>query len=167
MPQWLTLFTKPNMEHHVRDALEVKGVEVFLPIVHEYSTHYRRKAPVPFFPCYLFALVDPLSSQYVDLSWTPGLRCVVRFQSRVAWVPDDVIRRIADRVNHWDQEIAHREDNRFKPGDVVRIKSGPFAHLEAIFDRKLSREGRARVLLAVLGRLTACEIGLDSLEQIG
>jgi transcriptional antiterminator RfaH len=135
--------------------------------VHEYSTHYRHRAPMPFFPCYLFARVDPSSSDYVDLNWTPGLRYVVKFQSRIAWVPDDAIRRIAERVSHWDQEVAHREDNRFRPGDVVRINSGPFAHLEAVFDRKLSREGRARVLLEVLGRLTACDIGLDALEKIG
>ena len=39
--------------------------------------------------------------------------------------------------------------------------------MEAIFDHRLSGEDRARVLVQLLGQITACEIPLSWLEQIG
>ena len=85
MLRWLTLYTKPKMERHAADALAARSIEAFLPVVHEYSTHYRRKEATPFFPCYLFARVEPASADYLALNWTPGLRGVVRFQGEAAW----------------------------------------------------------------------------------
>ncbi len=46
------------------------------------------------------------------------------------------------------------------------IKSGPLRNLEAVFDRSLSSSDRARVLVDVSGRLTACEMELDCLEKV-
>ena len=36
----------------------------------------------------------------------------------------------------------------------------------AVFDKSLSSSDRARVLVDILGRLTACEIELDCLEKV-
>jgi hypothetical protein len=41
-------------------------------MIHQYSTHSRRKEPVPFFPCYLFVQIDPASPEYLSLR--AGLR---------------------------------------------------------------------------------------------
>ena len=36
MPRWVTLYTKPRMEHQVAEALLGRDVETYLPLVYEY-----------------------------------------------------------------------------------------------------------------------------------
>jgi transcription elongation factor/antiterminator RfaH len=164
MQHWLALYTKPRMERQVSEILTGKGMETYLPLIHKYSKHRRRKEPSPFFPCYLFARVDPTSPDYLSLRWTPGLRSIVRFGGKVAQVPDEVITRIKERLARLEQ-TGYPESSRFKRGERVRIEAGPLEGLEAIFDRTISPTGRVRILLDILGRLTACEIKLDWLEK--
>ena len=57
-----------------------------------------------------------------------------------------------------------RPGARFTPGTRVRIRSGPLAGLEAIFDRPISREGRVLVLLEMLGRVGPAEVDEASLD---
>ncbi|MFB0537885.1 MAG: transcription termination/antitermination protein NusG [Anaerolineae bacterium] len=165
MQHWLALYTKPRMERQVSNALTGRGVETYLPLVYKYSKHRRRKEPSPFFPCYLFARVDPTSADYLSLRWTPGLRSIVRFGGRVAQVPDEAVTRIKQRLAQLEQ-AGYSESSGFKHGERVRIQAGPLEGLEAMFDRTVSATGRVRILLDILGRLTACEIESDWLEKV-
>lgn len=161
---WCTLYTKPRMERRVSEVLTGRGMETYLPLIRKYSKHRRRKEPSPFFPCYLFARVDPTSSDFLSLRWTPGLRSIVRFGGKVAQVPDEVIMRIQERLAQLEQ-AGYSDSSRFKHGERVRIEAGPLEGLEAVFDRTVSATGRVRILLDILGRLTACEIESDWLEK--
>lgn len=167
MSDWLTLYTKPKLERQVNEVLQGKGVETYFPVVYQYSTHYRRKEPAPFFPCYLFAQIDPTSSEYRTLQWTPGLNSVVRFGGRPAWLPGAVIAELRKHLAYLERsgyfEVAHH----FQPGDLVRITSGPLRDLEAVFDRALSKEGRVRILLDFIGKFTACEVEASFLARVG
>ncbi|TEU10773.1 MAG: hypothetical protein E3J21_25305 [Anaerolineales bacterium] len=165
MQHWLTLYTKPRMERQVSEILTGRGIETYLPLIYKYSKHRRRKEPSPFFQCYLFARADPNSPAYLSLRWTPGLRSIVRFGGNVARVPDEVITRIKERLAQLEQD-GYSESDRFKHGERVRIEVGPLEGLEAVFDRAVSAAGRVRILLDILGRLTACEIELDWLEKV-
>jgi len=165
MQHWLTLYTKPRMERQVSEILTGRGMETYLPLTYKYSKHRRRKEPSPFFPCYLFARVDPTSPDYLSLRWTPGLRSVVRFGGQVARVPDEVVGRIQERLAQLAQD-GYSAVSRFQHGERVRIEAGPLEGLEAIFDQALSAAGRVRILLDILGRLTACEIESDWLEKV-
>ena len=164
MQHWLALYTKPRMERHVDEILTGKGMETYLPLTYKYSKHRRRKEPSPFFPCYLFARVDPTSPDFLSLRWTPGLRSIVRFGGKVAQVPDEIVTRVKERLAQLEQ-AGYPESDRFKHGERVRIEVGPLEGLEAIFDRTISPTGRVRNLLDILGRLTACEIKSDWLEK--
>ena len=165
MQRWLTLYAKPHKEMQVSELLTAKGVEVYLPTVHKYVLRRRRKEATPFFPCYLFARIDSNSHQYLSLPWTPGLRSIVKFGGKVVWVPDEIITRIREKLPHLEQS-GYFNSNKFHPGDVVRITAGPLKDLDAIFDRNLSKQGRVKVLLDMLGRLTSCEVASDWLEKI-
>ncbi len=164
MQRWCALYTKPRMERRVSEVLTGQGVETYLPLISKYNKHRRRREPSPFFPCYLFARVDPTSADFLALPWTPGLRHIVRFGGKVAWVPDEVIARIKERLAQLEQ-TGYFEGGRFKRGERVRIGVGPLEGLEAIFDRTVSATGRVRILLDILGRLTACEVESDWLEK--
>jgi transcriptional antiterminator RfaH len=87
------------------------------------------------------------------------------FGGEPAIVPDTVVQHIRQRVS----EVEHPDDTGlglFRPGDVVRITSGPFRDLEAVFDRALSPQGRSQVLIKFLGRLVRSEIDVTALEKL-
>jgi transcriptional antiterminator RfaH len=162
---WVTLYSKPNMERRVSEALEDKGVATYLPIVYQYSTHRRRKEPSPFFPCYLFARIDAHSPEWPTLQWIPGLRSIVRFDNTPAPVPDCVITQLQESLRRLDGGGYFADSNRFRPGERVLITGEPLKDLRAVFDRGVSKQGRVRILLEFLGRLTACEVESDWLVE--
>jgi hypothetical protein len=53
----------------------------------------------------------------------------------------------------------------FEPGDVVRIKEGPFEDMLAIFDKEISPDGRVQVLLTALNRSVRLSIPGSDLEK--
>jgi len=156
---WLALYTKPYKERQVRDLLRAQDIDVYLPeITVQQKSGTKRK---PFFPCYLFARVDPRSPTLTDVRWTPGLRCIVRSGHRPVPVPDAVVEHIRRRLQ---QLGTLKPADRFQEGDVVRITSGPLEGLEAIFDRRVSARGRVRIFLELMNRLVAAEVDATDLR---
>ncbi len=162
MEHWYAFYTKPSKEHHVSSLLENKGFETYLPTI-QVRQNGKRKT-VPFFSCYLFVRMDAAEA-LPAVRWTPGLRRIVSFGQQPAAVADEVIDTIRRHLKQME-EAGYPVEQRFKPGDRVRIKSGPLRDFEAVFDRSLSSSNRAKVLLDLLGRLTTCEIELDHLEEV-
>ena len=54
---------------------------------------------------------------------------------------------------------------RFKPGDVVRIKDGPFEDLLAVFEGPTTPAVRVQVLLSTLNRAMRVRLDADNLEK--
>jgi len=52
----------------------------------------------------------------------------------------------------------------FEPGERVRLREGPFAGLEGVFERQLSPAGRVRVLVQLLSRMTPIDVDVLELE---
>ncbi len=162
---WYALYTKPHKEQQVSAALQARGIETYLPTLPVYKGRRRTEKRQPFFPCYLFARMDLGAIGLSSVAWTPGLRRIVSFGGQPAVVGDEVIDIIRHRLKQMEAS-GYPIQRRFRPGDRVVIKSGPLRDLEAVFDKELSPSDRARVLVEILGRLTACEIELDCLEKI-
>ena len=156
---WLLLYTKPYKERQVRDLLEAQDIQVYLPeVTVQRKTGTKKK---PFFPCYLFARMDPNDGALTDVRWTPGLRYIVRAGHRPVHVPGPVVEHIRQRLGRMG---VVKPADRFEQGDLVRITDGPFDGLEAIFDRRLSGQGRVRVLLQLMDRLVATELDAGALQ---
>jgi transcriptional antiterminator RfaH len=160
MECWFALYTKPHKECLVRDLLRSQGVEVYLPEVQVAVRRRGRREQKPFFPHYLFARFDPCGSLLPEARWTPGLRRIVSAGERAAPIPDEVIAYLRRRLA---QIGVVQEEGPFEKGDVVHIVRGPFEGLDAMFDRRLSPQGRVRVFLELMGRLTAAEMDLGDL----
>lgn len=150
---WYALYTKPHKEYAVRDYLCGRQVEGYLPEVRNTTQRRGRRGRRPFFPHYLFARLDLRGGIMAKVPWTPGLRRIVMFAGKPAPVPDAVVANMVEA----------EPDEPFRKGDVVRIPRGPFEGLDAMFDRKLSGEGRVRVFLECMDRLMAAELELDDL----
>ena len=165
MEHWYALHTKPRKEHQVHVYLAGRGIQTYLPMLTVASKRSpRRRREEPFFARYLFARVDLSQIPLSSLNWMPGMDRVVSFGGQPAPVPDAVIRWLDRRLGQMDGCVC-LGGLPLQPNDRVRIVSGPLRGVEALFDRKLSSEDRARVLVDLLGRLTACEIDLACLER--
>ena len=159
MTTWLALYTKPYKERQVRDLLRAQDIETYLPEIT--VQRYGGTKKKPFFPRYLFARVDPQSPTLLDVRWTPGLTYIVRVGDRPVPVPDQVIEHIRRRLEHMG---TLKPEDRFKEGDHVRITRGPLEGLDAVFDRRLSAEGRVRIFLQLVNRLVAAEVDAEDLQ---
>jgi transcriptional antiterminator RfaH len=165
MKHWYALYTKLQMEQHVSAVLQARGIETYLPTMPVYKGRRRTEKGQAFFPCYLFARMDLSAIGTSSVAWIPGLRKIVGFGGQPVVVRDDVMDTIQHRLKQ--MEVAgYPMEQRFKPGDRVAIKAGPLRDSKGIFDKSLSSSDRARILVDILGRLTACEIELGCLEKV-
>jgi transcription antitermination factor NusG len=164
MCKWYALYTKPHAEMGVTAALAARGIATYLPTVPVWRARRRRLEAEPLFACYSFAQVDLAVVGLSAITWIPGLRAVVCSQDAPVELSEAVISHIRQRVAEMSTRV---QRSRFEVGSRVRIVEGPMKDLEAVFDGTLSGEGRAQILLQVLGRLTRCEIREEWLARAG
>ncbi len=166
MEHWYAVHTKPRKEAQVRDFLEGQGLETYLPIIEVPNKRYpREKRALPFFARYLFVHLDSTIVPLSSVNWAQGVTGIVTFGGEPAIVQPDIILWLKRRVSEMD-EAGYYNGPLPQPNDRVRVTEGPLQGMEAIFDRRLSSEDRARVLIELLGRLTACEVPLSWLERL-
>lgn len=158
MKKWYTLHTKPNSEYRVASLLQQRDIETYLP---ELCQQHKR---MPLFPCYLFVRVDLEKVTPSQWQWTPGLRRIVSFGRRPVSLADEIINLIRRKVD--ESKSADLSTNRFRPGETVRIKSGPLEGMLAIFDSATKPSQRVQVLLTILGGANRVRIDAANLEKV-
>jgi transcriptional antiterminator RfaH len=162
MEHWYALYTKPKKEFQVVETLQAQGIEAFLPTVKRKVRRRDRPHRKVYFPCYLFARIDFRQVPRSSIAWMPGIRHIVSFGDQPAIVADEIVALIRRRLDG-AEEIAY---GNFRPGDRVRILSGPLRDLEAVFDQPLSSADRVRVLLDVMGRMTPVDLDGSQLVRL-
>ncbi len=162
MRHWYALYTKPHREFQVEGLLRGAGIETYLPTLQRRLKRRDRPDRLVYFPCYLFARLDLEVSPRSSIAWMPGMRCIVCAGEEPAVVADDMIEMIRRRL----QETEHTSYGNLKQGDAVRITAGPLRDLEAVFEQPLSAAHRVRILLDVMGRMTAVEIDGTQIKKI-
>ena len=76
-----------------------------------------------------------------------GVKNIVTFGGGPSIVDESIIQAIRGRAT--DGVIEFSED-RFSPGQVVRIQCGPLCGLEAVFEKKLDGTSRTVLLLKAI-----------------
>lgn len=165
MAHWYTLHTQPRKEIAVRDLLQYRGIETYLPLLVNLKQRPSRRRERPFFARYLFARLDLAQVPLSSINYMQGMTSVVSFGGEPAEVPEEVIEWLRKRLDHAEAGDYHR-GLPLVPNSRLRVIEGPLKGMEAIFERRLSAQDRARVLIQLLGRITACEIPLEWLAQI-
>jgi len=164
---WYAVQVKPHGEARVLRHLALKAIPSFLPFVEIVRLRGARRVArlEPLFPGYLFVQMVPWSVDpraWHAVRWNPGVRTVLGTGETPVPVPDDVIIAIQDRV----RDVGFiRPGPRFSGGSRVRIRNGLLAGLEATFDRPMSRAGRVRLLLDLLGQERGVEVDEIDLES--
>lgn len=160
---WHTLHTKPHKERQVEAFLRGRGIEVYFPTIPA-PKHSRASGERAFFPSYLFAHVDLEAVGLWTLHYAPGVRGVVMFGGVPARVDDAIIARLKERLACVD--VVDTLGEALAPGDRVVIATGPLADFEAVFDQRLTPDGRVRVLIQFLQRWTPVEIEASALRKV-
>jgi transcription elongation factor/antiterminator RfaH len=167
MPCWYVVQTKPRQEARLISQLAVRAPEIepFLPKIEVIRRHagYRVAVLEPMFPNYVFLRMALEPRTWNAVRWTPGATRLVGDGERALPVPDQVIATIRSRVEPLGFV---RVGLDLAPGMRVRIRTGPFAGLEAIFEGATSRRDRVRILLEILGSARPLEIDPLDLERV-
>jgi transcriptional antiterminator RfaH len=116
------------------------------------------------FPGYLFVRVDLEVVGRSLLLWTPGLRGIVSFGGVPARMPDEAIALVRRQVARLEAAGGFARA-RFRAGERVRVKEGPLAGLEAVFEGPGPAE-RARILIRFLGQANRAVVAEEALESL-
>lgn len=158
MLSWLVVFTKPRAEALAQEHLERQGFEVLCPLMRVQKQRRVKWTWVeePLFPRYLFVGAKPEQS-WAPVRSTVGVASLVKFGGTYATVPQtliDVLRSNAEEPQE------HRP--LFKQGQKLRIVTGPYASLDAVFEMQDGSD-RALVLLDLLGRQSRVSVDISQL----
>jgi transcriptional antiterminator RfaH len=145
---WYVINTKSHQERQAEINLARLGVEVFYPQLKESRVirRVRKTVITSLFPGYLFARFD-VGTQYRSVIYAKGVRKIVTFGSTPAKVDEELLDAIKARLlNGYAMLPSHLP----KPGQLVRIQSGPLSGLDAIFEREMTGSQRVVLLLQML-----------------
>ena len=159
---WLLVATKPRSEFVARQHLERQGFEVCLPQI---TLRKRRQGKwqqvtEPMFPGYVFVGVILGEHDIAPIRSTVGCVQVVRFGGRLVPVPASVMRTLLSYAC-----APLNKTKTFLAGERVRVESGAFEGLEAVFDKSRG-EDRVQVLVSVLGGVRPVDLVVTALSAL-
>jgi len=161
---WYVIQTKPKKEVETSRRLGNMGLECLLPKALDYRTVNSRPVMIekPFFPNYLFVKLIP-AQHYYKAKWIKGLARFVGWGDRPAPIAEEVVASIRSRM---DEGGRVKTELDVKPGEQVRIKSGPLKDFIGIFKKKMSAQDRIRILLQVVGSQVSVNVLGSLVERI-
>lgn len=149
MLNWYLFQSKTQKEDLVCEQLRMREIEIFFPSIRVKPVNPRARKVKPYFPGYVFGRVDLGEVGRSILDWIPGAIGLVSFGGEPAAVPDELITTLRQHVELINASNG-KESEKYRPGDLVDIRGGPFAGYEAIFDVHLPGRDRVEVLLKLL-----------------
>src|SRR3989449_3314474 len=155
---WHALWTRSHCEQLVHDQLAVKGFDLFLPRIDQWSRRggVRRLTGVPLLPGYVFLHGAMDKASYVEVLKARGLVQVVGERwDRLATISDgeiDAIQRIVGA------RVPTLPYPYLREGQRVRITRGPLADVEGILVRTKPNRGLLVVSVDLLQRSVAAHV---------
>lgn len=163
---WYVLRSKPNKEHALYQQVLLQNYEVYYPRLRVKPVNPRARHVVPYFPGYMFVHVDLVQAGRSVFKWMPFSMGLVAFGSEPAFLPDAFIHALRTRLEEIHREGPHPM-NRFRQGEKVLIRRGPFEGCHALFDEHISGGDRVKVLLEFLsGQCVRVDLDLTTIESI-
>ena len=158
--RWFALWTRSRHEQVVREQLQQKSIEAFLPTVTRWSRWKDRKKKIdwPLFPGYCFARFDARAR--LPVLKCAGVVSIISFQGEPAPIPDFEIDGIRQLV---ESDLAFDPCPMIREGDMVEVRSGP---LKGVVGRLVRKGTHARLVLSVdlIGQAVAVEVDASDVK---
>ena len=152
--QWYALWTRSRHEQVVREQLERKAIEVFLPTITRWSRWKDRKKQIdwPLFPGYCFARFDPRDT--LPILKCTGVVSIISQEGAPAAIPVHELESIRLLVT---TDLAFDPVPLIKEGSMVEVVHGP---LKGVVGRLVQKKEKARLVLSVdlIGQAVSVEI---------
>jgi transcription antitermination factor NusG len=153
-PAWYAVWTRSRHEQVVREQLERKGIEAFLPTITKGSRWKDRKKQIewPLFPGYCFVRFN--AADRLPVLKCTGVVNIVSFDGDIVPIPEheiDGIRRLLQSDLQFDPCPLIRE------GMLVEVIHGP---LKGVVGRLVRKGAHARLVLSVdlIGQAVSVEV---------
>ena len=161
-PAWYAIWTRSRHEQVVREQLERKGIEAFLPTITRWSRWKDRKKKIdwPLFPGYCFARFD--ARERLPILKCTGVVNIVSFDGE---------HRADSRARDRRHPAAGRERSQFDPcplireGMMVEVVHGP---LKGVVGRLVRKGAHARLVLSVdlIGQAVSVEVDAADVKAV-
>lgn len=148
--RWYAVYTHVQKEWVARDHLERQGFMSYLPVYHKIIRHARnvREVERPLFPRYLFVRVALEGRAHNPIRSTIGVSEIVCHGDVPIPIPKEIIDSLKSKEDP-KGVIVLGNAMVFKKGDRVRITSGQFEGIEAMFT-EMKDSDRVVLLLSML-----------------
>jgi transcriptional antiterminator RfaH len=152
LKKWYVVRSNNKQEKLCRLSLRDEGVEVYLPML-------AKKGPkgqfygAPLFPNFLFVHMHPVGDKWRAVFSARYVNQILGVGGRPSFIADRVIADIQAREREGFVWLTAPEDAprcRFKPGDPVQLRKGPFALIDAVFLEPVDSK-RGLILIRLLG----------------
>jgi transcription antitermination factor NusG len=151
---WYAIWTRSRHEQVVREQLEQKGYEAFLPTIPKWSRWKDRKKKIdwPLFPGYCFARFDP--KERLPVLKCTGVVNIVSFNGEIAPIPEQEIAAIRQLVQ---SELQYDPCPMINEGMTVEVTHGP---LKGVVGKLVRKGAHARLVLSVdlIGQAVSVEV---------
>ena len=159
-PAWYAIWTRSRHEQVVREQLQRKGIEAFLPTIMKWSRWKDRKKQIdwPLFPGYCFVRFD--GADRLPVLKCSGVVNIVSFDGDIVPIPEheiDSIRRLIESDLQFDPCPLIRE------GMIVEVTHGP---LKGVVGRLVRKGAHARLILSVdlIGQAVSVEVDASDVK---
>ena len=157
---WYAVWTRSRHEQVVREQLERKGLEAFLPTITRWSHWKDRKKQVdwPLFPGYCFVRFN--AAERLPVLKCTGVVNIVSFDGDIVAIPEheiESIRRLLESDLQFDSCPMIRE------GMTVEVTHGP---LKGVVGRLVRKGSHARLVLSVdlIGQAVSVEVDASDVK---
>lgn len=177
---WHVVYVEPQHERKViDDIVEDLGFEAYAPMEKRMILKRGRRVEDnrPLFARYIFAGVDPYKQGWQEILDVDGVVDVLgRPPMDIAMLPSCIpgswVRALQRAEAAGDFDRTMNNASQFNVGEKVTVSEGPFVGMEAVIQEFIAKlksstaKKRAKVLMAFMGRMSAVEVDITTLEKM-
>ena len=157
---WYAVWTRSRHEQVVREQLERKGLEAFLPTITRWSRWKDRKKQVdwPLFPGYCFVRFN--GAERLPILKCTGVVNIISFDGDIAPIPEVEIESIRQLV---ESDLQFDPCPLIREGMMVEVTHGP---LKGVVGRLVRKGAHARLVLSVdlIGQAVSVEVDASDVK---
>jgi len=159
--EWFAIWTRSRHEQVVRQQLEPKRVDAFLPTITRWSRWKDRKKKVdwPLFPGYCFARFDPADA--LSIVKCTGVVNIVSFEGKPAPIPEYELESIRLLVG---SELQFDPCPLIHEGMMVSVVHGPLRGVVGRLMRKDASKARLVLSVDLIGQAVSVEVDASDVK---